>query len=1187
MNRFLFPDSSFRVVRTWILFAALSMAVAWLAGGTKVQAYSSIRGFYEEGETAAKYSLLGSFDVVAIPGREGLAVRNYSPVVYLDGNGKVVGNASSADWVAFVRDPKESQLSVVVKRTAVWPFQDDSVTRGPHLATGSAPGGGSIYFDGSGGAAMRSALLNPLQFTGFPYYVTSVDSVASLNYTLVEREFDVQVESRVVGSQANFRPAGSVHKSLSERSVWDPTLGYVPGFRLERPNTAPIYATAREGAGLGLLSVPDSNTRYKLLPNGFEFYSNGKQRRKVSGDVSTADLAVSTVKSGDRASMRWLWSAQRYRLITMREDYEWIEGLTVTNDLTSVGLSVKTNLVAPEVNRVFERPATLYLDEDLQNPTLTKTANTVYVATPSGWRCEITNASGNSTIFSSFRLGDASLKVPLNLSHNASGDDSQYLSGVFTWLYRVEQQQVAITVTSSGLPEQFILPPGAVSPGNDQYPTGKILQFGAASEVYWDADLRQTSTNYFEGARYRAVLRRYGVSDKDSIVEGSTATFTLTVPADDMQVNWEWELEYAVTLKSDVGDGGDPLTTFGSQSYPGVTTHWVPGDTLAVFSVQRANTDGAGTSRTAVQGFKVNSAGGEDERGIEEALLDAGRVSSPSYVITDWMEFEWKWAGEVKYTFDSLTIGSGVPLPAGQAFVRTYPAPGDPGEPKVYFSTGQNDAVWIQKDSDIRVEVGCFYRSLDRRWTLADFPLDLLGDLQGRGGQIVEASDDEQIYTDPVTGEVINRVARVYSVAEASKSTDIHWYFKPTVFRAEVALGEALNPGLFVPALPDDAVLSASGPEETYQTVVEVGAGLNDPGSPCRWDRVSALLYPVHPGSFQTNWEDAAGDERYQIEVVAGFPGDVMPLGTAREDLDGRRQTSSEISALAVLDDDGSITGNYYVLKTPAMPDVEAVFPAAPAAHYRQIIDPDPQRGIPSSMDPSVADEWKFVAMTFTEEEAELVDTSVAGVPFKPLAEGRNVMLFSHRPNPDEIATGDFDREQLAVRVVSTIPLETIEFDAQAGQPEDERLVLGRRSLILGAGRQPGEVVGVVSTNGVGSTVDLGSHFIVDFWLNAAGFGPADWPVTLVATGGDVFSITLDNHLSEVDIELAVESGEVVVPFAFGAAEVLKVENVSTGETLEQGMDYVVASGGSGGRSSGVITLMNTAATGVGDVLRL
>lgn len=594
--------------------------------------------------------------------------------------------------------------------------------------------------------------------------------------------------------------------------------------------------------------------------------------------------------------------------------------------------------------------------------------------------------------------------------------------------------------------------------------SGTVRRFEAPEFIYLSRNFQQLSavgelTDPADNvAWYRLVNDGYAIDGQ--IVQGTHTFFTTTL-THDVTVIWRWRLEYAVIIDAATAAGGfgNPVPEVGRKWYKKGDQFNAAIDTI--IGPQEVG------FRSMATGYTLF-----DKNGTQTAFTDLrasanlqssvafSRQASTPISITDSLRFKWEIIGQVRYRFDAASgqVGESSNFLNGQSFVIVD------GAAPVYGS-GQNKDVWINIGTP--VEVGAFYRTTDRCFTLADFPVSPGGNLAGLGADLSVLAD--------VT--VAGRVARTRTVAGgATQPTEVHWFYQPTVFRAEVALGSAVNPNLLVPALCDGAVLSDAGPSTA--SLIPVGALPTGraSGFPWRWDRHDKKVYPVHPCSNRVQWQDKFEPSKsYTIEIVSGYPGDDVTLSSERENADGSREGSAPD----------------YVFQTE-LAGVGDDFPAAPTAHYRHLFDPVAGRQPPTNLDISSSDEWAFKELAYHDESADA--TVSANQSFTALGEGRSVLLYSYRPNPDENADGNLAKENLAVRVVRSSPVTVI-------SRNDPKLVLGHHALELGGGPESaGGAYGVIQTGvapPTGSVVP-GDRFVVDFWLNAKGLRP---PAAVVLSG--------------------------------------------------------------------------------------
>lgn len=611
--------------------------------------------------------------------------------------------------------------------------------------------------------------------------------------------------------------------------------------------------------------------------------------------------------------------------------------------------------------------------------------------------------------------------------------------------------------------------------GTYKYAYGSLKRFEAPTYIYLDQgfgilnEAGNVNGAANQVAWYRLANRGYSIDGQQ--VQGTDAFVELSL-THDFKIVWRWELEFAVNIKF-VGVGTPT---------PEVGRHWFPLNSPLTASVDTlVDSDSSGV-RLKTTGYKITSYGplGPLPPVTSSIFVIGTRATTAPLTVTSPMQLEWLTTGQVRYRFSAA---SGVPGESnvafdGLPFVRVYDVNGN--NPVTTYGTRGSTDVWINSDPDklCPVEVGAFYRtSPDNGYTLADFPVPPGGDLAPLGLDISRLTDKQIPERSPSTASRLARTIILNSGALATRSrptpTEIMWVYMPTVYRAEVPLGMAFDPTKTMPPLVDGVntrILSDEGPSEaTFENVGDVLTGKKSASMPLRWDQVDLKLYPVMPDTHRLTWVDKNDRSKsYKIEIVSGYPGQTVNLTSEREDADGTRQGSAP--------DYVSQT----TLDTIAVTNPGVGFPAqAENAHYHHLFDPSSDRRPPTKLDISATDEWKFLDMTYTDKGTDATaNIADPGVTFNAQAAGRSVVLYSYRPNPDEIADGSLTKEKLAVRVIRSSAINPVAAD-------DAKLVLGRRGLELGGGSaQDRGAFGVVQPSGT-STVDLGTSFVVDFWLNA------------------------------------------------------------------------------------------------------
>ena len=308
--------------------------------------------------------------------------------------------------------------------------------------------------------------------------------------------------------------------------------------------------------------------------------------------------------------------------------------------------------------------------------------------------------------------------------------------------------------------------------------------------------------------------------------------------------------------------------------------------------------------------------------------------------------------------------------------------------------------LWLAEGE--KLEVGALYRSPNRRYTLSEV------------GQAMNnfANID---FRAMLNGSYNGQAAKSYSIPAVSAPGSLTLTYAPTIFRAQLAIGEGLDfsspdaiDTQLTPDLPDDAVLVSvtanSKPAVTAPDVTQDEPGWTaGEGDSWQWDIVGMKWYPLKPGVFTLAWKDKNTGETYNMEVTAGFPA-----------------TTRTIAYME--DDQGHYLGSApdyetdYTFKATA-----GSFPAAPGAHYRYLVSPNAASLFPVDLDSSATDRWTFLRQAFSTQNTAKVDKTATVPRFTESSpDNRTVLVFSYRPT-NAVASGDLNREQIAVRVVESL----------------------------------------------------------------------------------------------------------------------------------------------------------------------
>ena len=724
-----------------------------------------------------------------------------------------------------------------------------------------------------------------------------------------------------------------------------------------------------------------------------------------------------------------------------------------------------------------------------------------------------------------------------------------------------------------GSAELGFLPDPSVPQAQRTVEVGSLQNFEAPEYIYLNKDFSPLKVMGDSGvgyddpslAVYRLKNEGYAI---DTVVTQGTNTFFQHTVNRDISIVWKWKLEYAVFIDARASTGENLNGGTGNPD-PAIGRTWWDADEPVSPSIDRViGTDFLSSDiegvRFQTKSYQLATAPSSESqiRLIPATYLQARqgtRMQTRQLTINNWTVIRWNLQMQVRYSFSALAKdGNDASNLLQQSFVKVLGQDQNGQEIEPIWSTNKTaNLAWV--DVGRRVKVGSFHRTADRCLTLEDFINAPSGDLQELGTDI-SIFEDESF--DDTASPSRSRIARVREVT-ATQPTTINFIYGPTVFRAEIPIGQgfdALNPdGQLVPDLCAGARLRAGalGPGDTGAAIPKGQRPDGSPtGSPLRWDQLAKRLYPVRPGTYQLDWPDESDPgTTYRIEFVTGYPSDTVSLISEREEEigDPLKQTRRETN------------GSAYVLST-ALASVSDDFPgssttAGEDAHYRYLHDPNPARQAPAKLDLFTSDQWHFREMPFYDRSSRAqADSNSSGAPFVARGEGRCVLLYSRRANSDEIATGDDTRENLVVRVVRSEIKPSIPVT-------DPALVLGSRGLLLDDSKS----MGLVQSGTPPTNLNPGSgSFSVDFWLNASDLRAEDGETDIFRTAGGALKVTLSNNIGSVTAAVSSGSATISTPFGFSSTGDIEVTNLTTGQALLAGTDYSATPGS----PSGSVTIL-------------
>lgn len=382
-------------------------------------------------------------------------------------------------------------------------------------------------------------------------------------------------------------------------------------------------------------------------------------------------------------------------------------------------------------------------------------------------------------------------------------------------------------------------------------------------------------------------------------------------------------------------------------------------------------------------------------------------VTTENVTVQDWIRITWNWSRTFRLQIEvNDNIFGDLP------FIVS--------EDGAFFGIDDLDNIWVPELS--KVTVGTFFRDLGGCYTLdAD---------NGVSAQLNAFRDITM--ESLVDGFRDGRVTREYSLPGITKPGTLLFTYKPTVYRAEVALGEGFDASAtsvanaqLVPNLCGAEPRLAIGPNGGPGTVQSppLSGGATSSGEAWVWDALQNIFYPLTPGTYTLTWPDAANpDKTYAIEIIAAFPEDTVTIEN-RENDDGSRQDPPDYTTDVTFD------------------PVSEAFPASPGSHYSYAYMTDASKTPPVALDPNPDDRFYFQRTAYAESAQFLTDST--GRNFSSTAAGRAVLLYSVRANASEVASGDVTREIFLPRIVSSVPASEVTQSEQAFNLEgDYRLAL-------------------------------------------------------------------------------------------------------------------------------------------------
>ncbi len=501
---------------------------------------------------------------------------------------------------------------------------------------------------------------------------------------------------------------------------------------------------------------------------------------------------------------------------------------------------------------------------------------------------------------------------------------------------------------------------------------------GAFSETYLGTfNTPPTEDEIRNVADTRYILTGITVGNREFHADVTSYTFTFDK---DITLTLHWKAEHAVTIENDlsgteavfdavtkawkVGASGIGLTTTaGGNPDPPVDKNWVAENGIETAFINGTELDSSlfGT-RYITTGYEARGSARDDlgsqDLAVAPEQVTFNRVESrhqvTGFVVKGPARITYKWGVQHRVQVSTSSSRS-QNLPG----VKVEDASGQAnnlGVGEFWYNRGTKLKVGARDDSAISQQL--------RGWL----------NVSGIAG-VPDTSTDDRTSLVPFT--IAPNSYLGFDVPSLQKPIVIAWNYGDTIYTQTVTIGAAVP--LSFAGFPEAKIKT---PLNQFRQPDRVRLVDGPPGSAGpdmqEWDDVARKPYPVRPGIFFLEWDQASSDAKIILEVTSGFGGDPIPKSSPT-----------------------------------------ATF-APPKRHYRHLAHPD----MPAvALDADAKDGTAFLRLAYTESDAAI--TAKAFTAQRP---GRHVLLFSQSA-AGVAANGDRTIETLLVRVVETRRWDTV-YDA-------------------------------------------------------------------------------------------------------------------------------------------------------------
>lgn len=553
-----------------------------------------------------------------------------------------------------------------------------------------------------------------------------------------------------------------------------------------------------------------------------------------------------------------------------------------------------------------------------------------------------------------------------------------------------------------------------------------------------------------------AVTRRIctGYQFKNSQVNGTGHAVSF-VASTDMELTFNWRTEYAVEVESNLAGSGGLTSPAAGDPEPAVQKHWIKeNDQFTAFIDGAAADSGQPGVRWRSTGYLatgcVAAAAGTTSGNTVRWPAYQPRQQTPKITVGGPGRIQWQWEKEysVRVAVNSSVASSATTLQAPPRFIRADSVTGFPGNwLSIHPPEAANDGGGNKYLNQAKLNTGVIY-TYAGGLAANRLRLQIAGDIPDRdpttftvegrsaggawvsiaGSTPIPASARLAVLEFPLTNTVSYDEYRITFPTIANTGTD-------AMQIDEITLGATVRytgTGEFWAPVGGSMTASAPASVSSGISVLALKGYIGGLGSVSPYDQrgVSTKTFTLHEPSSIT-WDYARAI--YPETVIVGQP--VAFSGVTGVDSTGVNRTKAPSGGSVQVAPSGSTFADMFtwdataqktLVLRPGKFTVEFENKAAANDPAQNVIvevnavwgTPDYthiMEAPPVDIDPSASDALKFLSLAYSEGGAR-----VSGSNYASPEPGRSVLLYSTRTGGT--ATGNLSQEQLAVKVVNTLP---------------------------------------------------------------------------------------------------------------------------------------------------------------------